>query len=137
MIHTVQHSSPSANVASSPSSSSSKLACVSLPNRNATSASALPGNRDDTPHCIHGPSIKFERGGIVFYACSVERDNKSGGECGFRHNVAKDGEMTDAKVEKWKARGGIKFIFKCTLISCLGIRWEDFLNHKRPQSFRK
>ena len=41
----------------------------------------------------------------MFYACSVERDSKSG-ECGFRHDVAKEGEMTGAKVEKWKAREG-------------------------------
>ena len=120
VIRTVQHSSPSATAA--PSSSSSKVACVALPNR--TSASALPDNEDDSnggdsnggdsiggdcspPHCIHGPAIRFERGGVghVFYACSVERDSKSG-ECGFRHDVAKEGEMTGAKVEKWKAREG-------------------------------
>ena len=108
MIHTVQHSSPSAT---SSSSSSSKVACVALPDRNATStSSALPrddGDDSSPPHCIHGPAIRFERGGVghVFYACSVERDSKSG-ECGFRHDVAKEGEMTGAKVEKWKAREG-------------------------------
>ena len=100
----MQHSSPSAPA----SSSSTRVA-----NCNATPVSVLPGNGDDGPHCIHGPAIKFERGGVVFYACSVERDNKSGGggECGFRHNVAKEGEMTDAKIQKWKARDGNEFIF--------------------------
>ena len=96
----MQHSSPSAPA----SSSSTRVA-----NCNATPVSVLPGNGDDGPHCIHGPAIKFERGGVVFYACSVERDNKSGGggECGFRHNVDKEGEMTDAKLQKWKARDEI------------------------------
>ena len=109
----MQHS-PSATAASS----SSKVACVALPNGTATSAPALSDNGDDSPHCIHGPAIKFKRGGIVFYACSVERDNKSGCECGFRHSVAKDGELTDAKVEKWKMRGdnSIHFPQYCILI---------------------
>ena len=101
----MQHSSPFAPAASS---SSPRVA-----NCNATPVSVLPGNGDDGPHCIHGPAIKFERGGVVFYACSVERDSKSGGggECGFRHNVDKEGEMTDAKIQKWKARDGNEFIF--------------------------
>ena len=80
--------------AAAPFPSPPKVPCVA--------SSSLPEN--PPPHCIHGPTVRFERGGCVFYACSVERDGKGGGECGFRHNVTKDGEVTAAKAEKWKAR---------------------------------
>ncbi len=55
----------------------------------------------DNPVCVHGPAIKMERSGSVFYACSVDRD----GGCGFAHNVSKEGDVVGRnKRQKWEDR---------------------------------